>query len=487
MKKHVFAGLLLSAAILAAPMTANAATVSFGADATNGTWKGATNAWWYELEDGSYLQNGIYNINGTSYLFDENGYAKSGWYAVRDSEGYVNDWYYFDANSGMKTGWVEDGNHWFYLNEDGTMAQGKLEDNGKTYYMDWNNGEMVVDCLEYFDGGYKIIGADGAVVTTPGWHWVKDQGWFYLDGNGAMVKNDWVQSGNTWYYMDNTGRMCTDTWKTIDGQKYYFGAEGAMVTGWYNTRPEDPTSSYWVCCDSNGHPVDGWVQSGASWYYINNGKMVSNQYIVWGNLSNGTQGYKVSSSYSHNDTTQQRGYYMAADGHMVTGWYGWDTFNDLGYKSSTTWRYANGSGELQDGWQKIGGEWYYFLDGVMQRATVIHDVKDYKDTPVYKEYFDEKTNYLKEGKSASDFEKEFEKYYCAHSYVLKTDGTLSKGGWSKYASTHGTTWYYANSDGSAYNGWLRQGNAWYYFECGEMVTNSFTRDGYFVDANGRLK
>lgn len=495
----MFAVLMLSAAIVVAPMTANAAVASIGTDAADGgAWKGTSGAYWYENADGSYLKDGVFNIGETKYLFDASGYTKTGWYADKDDAGNVINWYYFDADAGMKTGWLQEGEDWYYLNEDGTMETYEAEVNGKTYYFE-SNGKMQSDCLRYvYDseaGTSKevILGSDGAIVTTPGWHFVKEAGWYYLDENGDIVEDDWVKSGNSWYYLGTGGRMLTQQWINDDNpetadvvEKYYVGADGAMVTGWYNTNPMNALSGDWVCTDASGLPKDGWVQSGSNWYYINDGRMVSDGYVIWGEKADGTKGYSYSGYYNHNKTDQQYGYYLAEDGRMVTGWHQFVYTNDLGDIEHGTWFHANSSGELTDGWLKDGGEWYYFNNGRMSYATTICDIEDVNDTPVHEEYFDE-NGFIKAGKSYSDYYKALEKYQLAHTYVLKANGALSKGGWSKFVSSYGTSWYYANSDGTAYDGWLREGNKWYYISHGMMLRNSITRDGYFVDANGLLK
>ena len=122
----------------------------------------------------------------------------------------------------------------------------------------------------------------------------------------------------------------------------------------------------------------------------------------------------------------------------------------------------------------------------MVKAGTCFTGKEGKESPVYKEFFDE-NGYMKSGKSYRDYYDAREKYELANTYVFKTDGKMSKGGWSKFVSSYGTSWYYANSDGTAYDGWLREGNNWYYISYGYMLKNRFTKDGYFVDANGLLK
>ena len=141
--------------------------------AKTGIWKQNETGWWYEYSDGTY--------------------PKSSWKKL--SYNNRTDWYYFDADGYMKTGWIQDGGLWYYLNpvSDGTM---------------------------------------GAMKTG----WIQDGGlWYYLnpvsdDTMGAM-KTGWIQDGNLWYYLsdipDGTrGHMLAST-MTPDG--YQVGADGARL------------------------------------------------------------------------------------------------------------------------------------------------------------------------------------------------------------------------------------------------------------------
>ena len=51
----------------------------------------------------------------------------------------------------------------------------------------------------------------------------------------------------------------------------------------------------------------------------------------------------------------------------------------------------------------------------------------------------------------------------------------------------GGAWYYVNASGVMLTGWLFDNGAWYYLnESGVMLTNTWTPDGYFVGADGRM-
>lgn len=169
-------------------------------------WKQNTTGWWWQEDDGSYPVSRWQLIRGNYYYFDQNGYMKTGWLKL-DA-----DWYYLGgANDGaMKTGWQQVGGTWYYLKDNGTMA-------ADTWIGDW-----------------------------------------YVNSSGAWTKTrqpaQWIQSGNRWWYRHEDGGYTRNGFETINGKTYYFDAAGWMVTGW--------------------------KQVGEDWYYFNaSGAMVTNVWV----------------------------------------------------------------------------------------------------------------------------------------------------------------------------------------------------------------
>jgi glucan-binding YG repeat protein len=81
----------------------------------------------------------------------------------------------------------------------------------------------------------------------------------YLDGNGKILKNSWVQS----YYVNDYGNMVTD-WYQINGPWYYFGTDGAKKTGWQQVR------GIWYYLDGQGKMFTGWMKhTDGKYYYLN--------------------------------------------------------------------------------------------------------------------------------------------------------------------------------------------------------------------------
>ena len=141
-----------------------------------GRWVTDGYRWAWQCNNGAYLRNGWYLIDGRYYYFDGNGYMSSGWVRGRNS------WYYLGNDGAMQTGWVKSDGRWYYLDSDGAMQTG----------------------------------------------WVKSDGrWYYLDSDGAM-QTGWVKIGGRWYYLGSDGAMYSGT-RTIDGRTYEFSESGEWI------------------------------------------------------------------------------------------------------------------------------------------------------------------------------------------------------------------------------------------------------------------
>ena len=94
-----------------------------------GRWVTDGYRWAWQCNNGAYLRNGWYLIDGRYYYFDGNGYMSSGWVRGRDS------WYYLGNDGAMQTGWVKSDGRWYYLNNDGAMQTGWVKIGGRWYYL----------------------------------------------------------------------------------------------------------------------------------------------------------------------------------------------------------------------------------------------------------------------------------------------------------------------------------------------------------------
>lgn len=116
-------------------------------------WVKNQKGWWYRLSDGSYAKGwrkclwSKEKVNGSWFLFGDDGYMKTGWQKVGGK------WYYLDPDTGaMKTGWIFVNGIWYYLEDSGAMHTGWMDWKGKKCYLDPANGHCLVNCTRVIDG-----------------------------------------------------------------------------------------------------------------------------------------------------------------------------------------------------------------------------------------------------------------------------------------------------------------------------------------------
>lgn len=453
-------------------------------------------------------------------------------------------------------GWSQIDGSWFYADEEGNYASHEWVD-GNQYYVDYNGmmvsggsyatrekftKEVTEDdytwTQTYYKYTYRVFDEKGCLISTPGWacvdgtwYWINDKGTAGLVNDDAeddyTTKAGWVNDGGTWYYVDSDGQMALGSVSICDNPEadskdrtyttYLLKNDGSLVTGWYNRQP-NTTYGKWVYADNNGVAKDGWLNDGGTWYYFNEGEMISDGTYVTGKAptykdftdENGKTDYdayyKAREEYEKNNT-----YYFDRKGALVYGWYHYEYTDSLG-QYYDNWYYTNpNTGVVVDGWVSDGGTWYYMQDGQMARNHVIYDDKNEpkftQESPKYPDYDDpafvnadgtrnydaynaavKKYNddYRAYRAAKEKYNDEKEAYQDSHYYIFNDKGAMVTG-WYSITDTYGTDWYYADSNGVGRTGWLQDGGNWYYIFHGRMLVNQFTPDGYYVDANGICK
>ncbi len=78
----------------------------------------------------------------------------------------------------------------------------------------------------------KTWTSETAKVVKAGWQ-QEDGGWryYYRDGSGKYVVNNWYCNNGTWYWFDGAGLMVRNVWYMHNGSWYYLGSDGAMAKG----------------------------------------------------------------------------------------------------------------------------------------------------------------------------------------------------------------------------------------------------------------
>ena len=235
------------------------------APAVTGAWKKTKGKWWFSYnssaasaQNKSYPASEWVTIKGKRYHFDSKGYMHAGWYRSGST------WYYLGSDGAMRTGWAKSGKSWYYLDGQGIMQTGWQKIAGKWYYLA-GTGAMRTGWVSQGKDWY-YCNASGAMTT--GWQKVKGK-WYYLNPSDGKMKTGFYDVGKARYYSDGSGAMKTG-WQKIKNQWYYFNKSGAMqkskwISGKYwvdadgvmavNTWVNDGKGIYYV--DSNGKWVPG--------------------------------------------------------------------------------------------------------------------------------------------------------------------------------------------------------------------------------------
>lgn len=435
-----------------------------GLDAEAAGWgKDSKGYYYYYDDDGHYYKNESVKIGQYSYYFDENGYMITGWHCVD-----TGIWYYANRQGVLITGWVQANGRYFYV-EEGRMQKSKWVD-GERYYV-CSTGEMTTNYVApYLSNGkteYYYLGKDGKVDTRTGWKLANQSQdnsgyslWTYTDNRGK-VPDGWLKYGGKWYHF-SSGIMDRGV-REIDEKTYVFAYTGEMLTNsWFNSSGAYSKSGEWYYATATGEAKIGWLKLGQSWYY----------FASTGQMCTG----KISVENSDGSKTD---YYAKSSGELVYGWYHDKSYDGRGNIVYDDWYYTNPrTGECYTGWVKRDGEWRYISKGSMvSNGTVVCLVWDnsngkYVGQPEWDDY-----------DSYSSYREAYESFMDANTYVFDLDGKLVHGWYVNKTSTYSRS-YYGDSNGRAYNGWIKSGDKYYYFSDGVMLINKYTPDGYYVDYNG---
>lgn len=381
-------------------------------------WQYINGKWYYFDKAFRMYADGVYQIGSKSYYFYPSGAMGVGWIAYTYDFGDGTDntiWYYADSSGALVSGWkwINGAWYYFYPNYYVMVSNDEAFTGGKSYFLD-KSGRM---CTGW---GKKTIQYDSGFYTNH---------WYYADSSGALLKG-WQKIGGVWYYFSNY--MLTGT-SFIDGEMHAFDGSGAWTTrpGWL----EDNNGSYstWYYLDANGKPATGWKKIGGIWYYFNDfyGEMYSNG------------SYYIDGKY----------YAFEKSGAWISGT-GWKKITN--FDGTSEWIYVK-NGEVQLGWQYIGGAWYYLTYG----GTMVTG------------------NYIVDGV--------IEQFSASGAWL----GTSSETGWVKI--NHDNRWVYVEDDsGALATGWKVIDGVTYYFEPyfdGYMAYGAMymiDNASYYFDQSGAL-
>ena len=184
---------------------------------------------------------------------------------------------------------------------------------------------------------------------------------------------------------------------------------------------------------SDALAAQGWVKTGTSWYFYNqNGTLARNAWS--GNYWLGADGKMVTNAWVDNGR-----YYVGADGAWVKG----------AQKPAT----PKPAVAQKQGWVQSGGAWYFYHQGQIVRNAWVGSYWLGAD-----------------GKMATSSWVDGGRYYVG-----------ANGVWDKNAKKPE-----APKPVEKKQGWVKEGNAWYYFENGSVARNKWIGSTYWVGADGKM-
>lgn len=278
-------------------------------------WKFINNQWYYFHNQ--YMSQGYCTVDGTMNKFDNNGV----WLGTLAP----NTWEYYEDELF--------GGSWYYINEKGQFnIKNKLTINGQTYYF----GRMIQGGM----GGFAPYLASNSLWydrETKEFHWINKEGTGFEDYDG------WHRSDQGWYAYFENGKA-VQGYKTINGKLYLFPG-GYMYTGVLNYNGKA------YVYDLEGNSVsykEGWNSYNGQWYYIQNGKALTNVMI---------DGYYLDGFYTSNGLTWVNG----SQGNVLLN--NGKLAQNEWIESNGDWRYADNNGHVvKNQWV---GDYYLNNEGVM--------------------------------------------------------------------------------------------------------------------------
>ena len=345
----------------------------------------------------------------------------------------------FDSNGRLieQAGWHRGENSdWYYFNANGSGYHGWLRSGDKWHYI--NEGHMCTGATE-INGKYWRFDSNGHLIEQAGWYRERYGSHYYFNANGSGY-HGWLKDDGKWYFID-AGRMVTGITK-INGKYWRFDSNGQLVerSGWYEYSYEDWKVLFYFKADGSGY--DGWLEENSKLYYIDQGWALSASSIY----------HRLHSFYVIDGQLRQFDY----DGVYLGTVKGWVKEVYPYNPKISNWHYANSDGSVYTGWLRQNNKWYYIHeDGLMATGRVT---------------------------------------VGANTYIFNSSGSLANG-WAKIQEFYDEGYglycshedlYYANSNGTAYHGWLKYNNKWYYFDNGLMVKYAHTINGisYKFDKDG---
>lgn len=388
-------------------------------------------------------------------------------------------------------GWQQAGNNWGYVDASGRQVTNE-----------WRKGA---------DNLWRYLNGQGVMAINT---WVDDE--YYVDSNGIMVTDKWLKlakrtnswdtsSDMVWYYFGSSGKAVTDGWSKISGKYYYFDGDGVMQTGWV----DDDT--YYL-------GDDGAMRTG--WMYLPDPEEddFDDQTVPFGDDDDKHWYYFQSSGKKYTPSTGRAEYKLYkidgvyycfdSEGRMQTGWVNMGDKEDGNFEN---YRYFTEDGKVKTGWYSIEPpddedssafdfddevQWYYFSsNGIpkvgppLSEATTGDLVKINGITYLFNEKGNPVYGLRRLQVGSSD---EYATYYFgadkATSSVVKGKGTVEEGDGTKLE------YYFTESGSKAGRGYTGVKNNYLFYQGKLQKAESGTKyepinignKTYLVNTSGKI-
>ena len=456
----------------------------------NGTDGDGRTIWSYKNKEGKNVV-GLAEINGDKYFFDEYGRMQTG--IIKDYKS--NKIYYAESNGVLSNykGWKKIDDEWYYFNGNGTLKTGWLSLGGKRYYLNDQDGNMVIGALA-IEGKQYYFNSNGELIKKTGW----------LKGKNLETR------GICWYYFDEEGNL-QKGFKNIDGVNYYFTENGFMATGVQNVKQKDGNYKLMLFSE-NGKFIDkaGWYEvkdssNDSSWYYINSDytlatglKEINNKLYYFDPDSGMMISNKLQEVVMKDGS--KKDYYFNNNGVALINNEGWQSQKE---NNKIMWQYLKNEQPVS-GLQEINGKTYYFNENTSYMETGVVDTGkgiylfDDNGAKVNKTGWIQNKGHWYYLNNDSTVKRDwlnsgYSWYYLNDNGIMATQWKKVNDYWYYFGSNGAmqkdwkeinNNWYYLRDDGIMTTQWNKINDYWYYFnDDGKMINNQYI-DGWRIDNNG---
>ena len=356
-------------------------------------------------------------------------------------------------------GWQQDAaQEWIYKENDRKLVNQWIPWVDGTLRYVGGNGQIVKNSwVDSGDGRYRLK-EDGtryenqwfSTTSTPALPSSKPvTNWYYAGADGKILRNGWYELGGKYYYFYEWGNSPRKMFFNLEDKRYYVDEEGARKEpGWFSisgTGSNGQEYTNWYHADSNGVlSRNGWREMDGNWYYFDANGL--NYRKRWYKDGNGDR------------------YYLDGNGILQDdGWFKLESTNSSTGVITENWYYASESGAVfKGGFRDLEGKRYYFdANGLNYRKRWLTEQNGKKRYIGDEGYLYQDQWFVISGLDSRN--SDYNNWYYAGK-----DGYVRMDGWFKIDGQH----YCFNTSGVMRTGWLTEtadddDDEYSYYYCGK--------------------